>query len=83
MGKYIPTAGEAIYANGGELLVMAEESEVLEGSTDFPRTIVVRFETRERAEAFYNSAEYQGILPVRLAATDGYAVIVDGFEMPA
>ena len=36
-------------------------------------------ESREKAEAWYNCAEYQAALPIRLGATEGYAVIVDEF----
>lgn len=83
MQAYIPKAGEAIYANGGELLALTEASDVLDGNAEFPRTIIVRFETREKAQAFYSCPEYQALLPVRLGATEGYALLVDGFEMPA
>jgi hypothetical protein len=44
-----------------------------------PRTIVIKFPTREIAAAWYNSPVYREILPLRLAATEGYAVIVDGY----
>jgi uncharacterized protein (DUF1330 family) len=81
--SYIPKAVETIMRYNGEVLVVAEDSQVLEGSTDAPRTIVVRFDTREQAEAWYTSEEYQAVRPIRLRATEGYAVLVDGFEMPS
>ena len=82
MQTYIPKAVEACLAGGAEILVVADESTVIEGSTDLPRTIVMRFESREAAMAWYESPEYQAILPTRLGATEGYGVLVDGFEMP-
>jgi len=80
MQTYIPKAVELILANGGEVLVAAEESEVLEGSTDLIRTMVIKFHTREQAEAWYQCAEYQAVLPIRMNATEGFAVLADGLK---
>jgi uncharacterized protein (DUF1330 family) len=80
MQSYIPKALESLGVYGAEVLVVADESEVIEGSTDLPRTIVIRFESREQAMAWYQCAEYQNdALPIRLGATEGYGVLVDGF----
>jgi uncharacterized protein (DUF1330 family) len=32
--------------------------------------------------AWYNSPAYQEVLPLRLAATEGFGVLVDGFVPP-
>jgi uncharacterized protein (DUF1330 family) len=61
-----------------EILVFAEHAEVLEGQTHLPRTIVMKFDSRDAALAWYNSPAYQEVLPLRLAATEGFAVLVDG-----
>jgi uncharacterized protein (DUF1330 family) len=82
MQKYIPGAVEQIVAHGGEVLVVADECETLEGTPDHPRTVIIRFESREQAKAFYDSPGYQAVLPIRLGATEGHGVIVDGFVMP-
>ena len=79
--RYIPKAVETIMAYGGEVLVVDEDSTIIEGGTDLPRTIIVKFDSREQAEAWYRCAEYQAVAPIRLGASEGYAVIVDGFEM--
>ena len=79
---YLPKAVESLMAHGAEILVVADDSTVVEGSTDLPRTIVIKFESREQAMAWYDSPEYREALPLRLAATEGYGVLVDGFEMP-
>jgi uncharacterized protein (DUF1330 family) len=80
MQSYIPRAMATMAPYGAELLVLTERSECIEGDTDFPRTIVFKFESREKAEAWYQGEEYQAILPDRLSATEGFAVLVDGFE---
>ena len=36
------------------------------------------FESAEAAQTWYNSQEYQEILPIRLAAADDNFIIVDG-----
>jgi uncharacterized protein (DUF1330 family) len=62
-----------------EILILDENSHVIEGGTTFPRTIVIKFESRNAAMAWYNSAAYQAVRPLRLAATEGFGVLVDGF----
>jgi uncharacterized protein (DUF1330 family) len=77
METYIPKAYELILAHGGEVLALAEDSEVLEGSTQLPRTCLIKFGTREQAETWYRSAEYEALRPIRMNATEGYMVLVD------
>lgn len=79
MAKYIPQAMKLIYASGGEVVVFEEESKILEGPKDFPRTIVLRFNSRAEAEAWYDSPAYKEILSLRLEATQGSARIVDEY----
>ena len=79
VGKAIPT----LDAHKAELVILDETSTVLEGKTEYVRTVVLKFESREAAMGWYNSAEYQVILPERLAATEGFAVICDSFVMPS
>jgi uncharacterized protein (DUF1330 family) len=78
MQTYIPKAVDTMAPYGAELLVLAEQSDVLEGPVDHPRTIILKFDSRERAQAWYDCPEYRGVLPIRLGATEGSAVLVDG-----
>ena len=75
MQQYIPKAIETLTAHGAEILVVAEAATVLEGSPPFPRTIVLKFPSRDAAKAWYDSPEYRKALPLRLQATRGYAVL--------
>lgn len=77
MARYIPRAMDLIHASGGKVVVFEEDSKILEGPGDFPRTIVLQFDTRKAAEDWYNSPAYQEILSLRLGATEGIARIVD------
>lgn len=80
MSAYVPKAIGTFGSHGAALRVIEEASTLLEGACDHPRTIVLEFESREKAQAWYGSPEYQEILPIRLGATNGFAVLVDGFE---
>ena len=82
MQEYIPKALEIMAPYNPEILVFDENSQVIEGSTNLPRTIVIKFDSRDAMMAWYNSPEYQEVLPLRLEATEGFSVIVDGFEPP-
>lgn len=79
LDAYIPKALETMAPYQPEVLVLDENPEVVEGSTEFPRTIVIKFKSRADATAWYNSPEYRAVLPLRLRATEGFAVLVDGF----
>jgi uncharacterized protein (DUF1330 family) len=63
MQEYIPKALETMAPYKPEVLVFDENSDVIEGSTNLPRTIVVRFRSRDDAMAWYNSPEYQAVCP--------------------
>lgn len=61
----------------GRFLVHAGRTEVLEGPWRGP-LIVIEFPDMERARAWYTSAEYQAILPLRTANAEGVAILVEG-----
>lgn len=79
LDAYIPKALETMAPYQPEVLVLDENTEVVEGSLNLPRTIVVKFKSRDDATAWYNSPEYRAVLPLRLEATEGFGVLVDGF----
>ena len=60
---------------GGEL-------DVLEGDWPWPRLVIIEFQSRDAARLFYESPEYQKILPLRQAASDGTLAIVEGASEP-
>jgi uncharacterized protein (DUF1330 family) len=69
-----------IAAFGGRFLVRGGKVTKLEGDWPFPRTVVIEFPSREAAEGWYHSPAYQKILPLRLKASRGNFIIVDGAE---
>jgi len=67
-----------------KVLVADPASERIEGESAGHQTIVLEFESKERAKEIYQSGDYQAVLPTRLGATtDHFAVLVDGFTMPS
>jgi uncharacterized protein (DUF1330 family) len=63
---------------GGRYLVRGGAIETLEGELSASRLVIIEFADREAARRWYDSPEYQEILPLRLNSADGVATIVDG-----
>lgn len=78
MQEYVPKALDTMTAYNPEILALDENSQVIEGSTNLPRTILIKFDSRDTMMAWYNSPEYQEVLPLRLEATEGFSVLIDG-----
>jgi uncharacterized protein (DUF1330 family) len=74
VGKVIPS----IQSGGGRVLAFTEAPEVVEGEIEHPRTVILEFESQEAFRAWYDSPEYQEILPLRLDSTPGSLIVVDG-----
>jgi len=80
MKAYFPLAVETLASHGAKILAVADETPVLEGNPPFPRTIILKFDSSEAAKGWHESSEYRQALQLRLQATNGYAVLVDGLE---
>jgi uncharacterized protein (DUF1330 family) len=76
--EYLSKVGQTLAPYPHELLVSADHSEVIEGHTPLPRTVLIRFDSHEAAEDWYNSPAYRKVRPIRIEATEGYTVLVDG-----
>ena len=62
---------------GGKFLVKGGAAEWIEG-TGSDRNVVIQFDSVEAAKTFYNSDEYQAILPIALANSKRSMVLVEG-----
>jgi uncharacterized protein (DUF1330 family) len=78
---YPPAAMPSIAASGAEVLVADNHSEAIEGKPG-DATVVLRFDSKEAARAWYESADYHMPKAIRIANADGVAVICDGFVTP-
>jgi len=65
---------------GGRYVAADDHVEVLEGSWDCARTVLVEFPSYEHARKFYFSDTYQKVLPLRLRGTRGAMVLVRGLD---
>ena len=65
---------------GGRYLVRGGAVTVKEGDWSVPRLVILEFDSVAQAEHFYNSPEYQEILPLRLENTRSSLVFAEGVE---
>ena len=79
---YVPAVIATLGAHGANVVVADYESEPLEGQPHSV-TVVLRFDSRSAARAWYNSSEYQEIISLRTENTEGFIVLTDEFAMPA
>ena len=82
MGPYLEKAFDTITSHGGKLIARTSNIDVREG-THGPgwkpsRILIIEFATMEAAKSWYESPEYQEILPIRLKASKDNMVIVEG-----
>jgi uncharacterized protein (DUF1330 family) len=76
--KVVPT----VAAHGGRFLA-ANDIHVEEGEPPYPRTVMGEFPDMETAKKWYESPEYQALIPLRQAATTGVLFMVEGLTMPS
>jgi uncharacterized protein (DUF1330 family) len=79
-GEYAAAAGPAMkMGQECELLGFDPDSEVLEGEGAGHQTVIVKFESKEKAREIYESGDYQAVIGKRLDATSKhFAVLVNG-----
>ncbi len=72
--QVVPTTVEY----GGEYLVRGGAQDVLEGEWNWPRTVVIRFPSMEKAKAWHSCAAYEGPKALRQSASVGNMIVVEG-----
>jgi uncharacterized protein (DUF1330 family) len=63
---------------GGRFIVRGSESAALEGERPKGRLVIIAFDSVEKAQAWYNSAEYQRLKPARQRSGNSRTFIVEG-----
>ncbi len=77
--EYVREATALDMGEGGEILVFETESEVLEGDTAGHQTVVIKFDSKEKALEAWEDEGYRGVVGKRHDATSRhFAVLVDG-----
>ena len=75
--KYRVLSGQAMAEHGAEILVRGGAQTVLEGEF-YPRTVLLKFVSVEKAQAFYDSATYKAARELRKDASVADFMIVEG-----
>ena len=79
MGPYMEAVSATIAAHGGKYLVRGGRTEVVEGGLgEYPVKVIVEFPTMAAAKGWYDSREYQAILPHRTRNSECNFVWVEG-----
>ena len=77
-GEYAKLSPGIIEKFGGRFVARGGRSMTLEGTPAPSRVVIVEFPSYERAQEFYNSAEYQAARKVRAGAATAQFVLVEG-----
>ncbi len=75
MQEYASGAGPTVQAQGGAIVGRFGIEEVLAGSCEHQRLLMLEFPSVEAARGWYNSAEYQALIPTREAAADALFIL--------
>ncbi len=79
MERYGEASRASLLEYGGRPLVVDANVEVLEGEWHGTRTVIVEYESVEKAREWYHSASYSEARPLRQAASDCNVVIASGW----
>lgn len=77
MAEYSAVAGPSIKKYGGEVLFKGK-SEALSGALEYDMLVIVRFDSVDKAREWYNSDDYQAIIPTRNMAMKSVFSITTG-----
>ena len=78
MGPYRAAVPATLAQYGGKYLARGGAAELIEGGPEPKRIVILEFTDAAAAKRWYNSPEYQKILPGRLNNSTGRAIIVEG-----
>ena len=76
--EYVLKVTEVVKKFGGEYLVRNGEYQVVEGEDNFPRLVIIKFPSYEKALEWYHSEDYKPIKDIRLQNSKGLNIIVKG-----
>jgi len=79
-GEYAKGAGPALKIGSEcQLLAFDPATDRIEGDSSGRQTVLLQFDSKEKAKALYESGEYQKLLGKRLRATSHhFAILVQG-----
>jgi uncharacterized protein (DUF1330 family) len=78
MASYRAAVPATIEQYGGRFLTRGGSTELIEGGPEPKRIVILEFADKAAFKRWYNSPEYQKILPGRLNNSTGRAFVVEG-----
>ena len=76
--EYLAKVTDIVTKFGGEYLVRGGEFQCFEGEWKYPRTVVIKFPSYEKALEWYHSEEYKPVRQIRLDNADTNQIIIKG-----
>jgi uncharacterized protein (DUF1330 family) len=77
---YRSRTGAIVEQHGGRFVVRGGTVHQLEGEPWAHRLVIIQFPDLVAAQGFYDSPEYQQIIPLRTRVSDGALLIVEGAD---
>jgi uncharacterized protein (DUF1330 family) len=77
---YLEHFDEIFSRYNGEYLAIDESPDILEGSWEYTKSVLVKFGSREEFDAWYYSDDYQKILKHRLNSAGCDTILLKGLE---
>ena len=77
---YRSRTGAIVEHYGGRFIVRGGNVHPLEGGDWAHRLVIIEFPDLASAKGFYESPEYQDVIPLRTCASDGSLLIVEGAD---
>ena len=80
--EYMGQVPQTVTQYGGRYLVRGGTTEILEGTWEPTRTVIVEFPSMEQAKRWYESAEYRHPKALRHESANSNMILVQGLEAP-
>jgi uncharacterized protein (DUF1330 family) len=77
---YRSRTGAIVERHGGQFIVRGGKIHMLEGEPWAHRLVIIEFPDLAAAKGFYDSPEYQEIIPLRTRASEAALLIVEGAD---
>ncbi len=77
-GEYRAGFGAVFAQYGGEVVAASSDPLVLEGEWEATTTVIIRFDSRAEALAWYHSDAYQALVRIRQSASTADFILLDG-----
>ena len=77
MQPYVEGATPLLADFGAEIVAMSDAPEILDGTWSRGRTIILKFPSKEKAKAFWNSPEYAPLKVLREQHSDQDNILLE------